>query len=306
MPRAVWSGSISFGLVNVPVKAYTAVRDHRSTSTSSRRRAAPGSATRRCRTSPAIRSTPTTSSSATRSARAGTSPSSASELDDLRPESTKAIEVSDFVALDDIDPIYYERTYWLGPDGEAAEQGLPAPARGDGGPAAGRHRQRGDAQQAVPRRHPPARRRARHVDDALRRRGRRRSPTSTSIPSRRSKPDAKAAKLAARSSTRSRPTGIPSATTTPTPRSCSDIIERKDKGKDVVVEDERGADEDGEGARPDGRPRGQRGEGEGAALEQRQALDEAPGREEADGSRRARRSGKKGRGPQVGVADSSR
>ncbi len=28
MPRPVWTGSISFGLVNVPVKAYTAVRDH--------------------------------------------------------------------------------------------------------------------------------------------------------------------------------------------------------------------------------------------------------------------------------------
>ena len=28
MARPVWTGSISFGLVNVPVKAYTAVRDH--------------------------------------------------------------------------------------------------------------------------------------------------------------------------------------------------------------------------------------------------------------------------------------
>lgn len=28
MARAVWPGTISFGLVNVPVKAYTAVRDH--------------------------------------------------------------------------------------------------------------------------------------------------------------------------------------------------------------------------------------------------------------------------------------
>ena len=27
-PRAIASGTISFGLVNVPVKAYTAVRDH--------------------------------------------------------------------------------------------------------------------------------------------------------------------------------------------------------------------------------------------------------------------------------------
>ena len=28
MARPLWSGSISFGLVNVPVKAFTAVRDH--------------------------------------------------------------------------------------------------------------------------------------------------------------------------------------------------------------------------------------------------------------------------------------
>ena len=25
MPRAIWSGSISFGLVNIPIKLYTAV-----------------------------------------------------------------------------------------------------------------------------------------------------------------------------------------------------------------------------------------------------------------------------------------
>ena len=31
-------------------------------------------------------------------------------------------EVSDFVALDDIDPIYYERTYWLGPDGDTGKK----------------------------------------------------------------------------------------------------------------------------------------------------------------------------------------
>ena len=28
MARSLWTGSINFGLVNVPVKAYTAVRDH--------------------------------------------------------------------------------------------------------------------------------------------------------------------------------------------------------------------------------------------------------------------------------------
>jgi DNA end-binding protein Ku len=44
------------------------------------------------------------------------------ELQALRPASTKAIEVDEFVALEDIDPIYYERTYWLAPDGEGAKK----------------------------------------------------------------------------------------------------------------------------------------------------------------------------------------
>ena len=59
------------------------------------------------------------------------------ELKELRPASTKAIDVTDFVALADIDPIYYERTYWLAPDGDAREAGLRAAARGDGGRASG-------------------------------------------------------------------------------------------------------------------------------------------------------------------------
>jgi DNA end-binding protein Ku len=46
------------------------------------------------------------------------------ELDELKPESTKAVEVTDFVELTAIDPIYYERTYWLAPGdgGEKAYQ----------------------------------------------------------------------------------------------------------------------------------------------------------------------------------------
>jgi DNA end-binding protein Ku len=44
------------------------------------------------------------------------------ELEELRPVSTRMIAVTDFVALAEIDPIYYERTYWLGPDGDTAKQ----------------------------------------------------------------------------------------------------------------------------------------------------------------------------------------
>ena len=44
------------------------------------------------------------------------------ELAQLRPASTKVLEVADFVTLDEIDPVYYERTYWLAPDGDAARK----------------------------------------------------------------------------------------------------------------------------------------------------------------------------------------
>ena len=44
------------------------------------------------------------------------------ELDELRPESTRMIEVTDFVDLAAVDPIFYETTYWLAPDGDAGTQ----------------------------------------------------------------------------------------------------------------------------------------------------------------------------------------
>ena len=74
MPRAIWSGSISFGLVNIPVKLYSAVspqdRPLQPARPQHRRRA---SSTRRCRPRPATRSPTTTSSRATSCRRASTS-----------------------------------------------------------------------------------------------------------------------------------------------------------------------------------------------------------------------------------------
>ncbi len=42
------------------------------------------------------------------------------EIEELRPESTRAVEIEDFVDLAEIDPIFYDRTYWLAPDGQTA------------------------------------------------------------------------------------------------------------------------------------------------------------------------------------------
>jgi DNA end-binding protein Ku len=38
------------------------------------------------------------------------------ELEELDPKKTRAIEIQDFVDLDDIDPIYFDHPYYLGPD----------------------------------------------------------------------------------------------------------------------------------------------------------------------------------------------
>jgi DNA end-binding protein Ku len=120
MARPIWSGVISFGLVSVPVKAYPAVRDHDvhfhqvDKGSGSRIRNRKVSA----KTGKEVDNADIELGFETTKGRYVTF--SKRELDDLRPASTRAVEVSDFVSLDDIDPIYYERTYWLAPADDAA------------------------------------------------------------------------------------------------------------------------------------------------------------------------------------------
>jgi DNA end-binding protein Ku len=122
MPRAVWSGTISFGLVNVPVKAHTAVRDHdvhfhqldKKSGARVRNRKVSEKSGR------ALDADDIEMGFEISKGRYVTFDKE--ELDALRPASTRSIEVTDFVSLDEIDPIYYERTYWLAPDGDAAKK----------------------------------------------------------------------------------------------------------------------------------------------------------------------------------------
>jgi len=116
MPRAIWSGSISFGLLNVPVKLYSAVSKK---SVSFRElRAEDGSRIRHKRVAEAdgeevaydeivkgYEISPDQYVVITRD-----------ELEELDPKKTRAIEIQDFVDLDDIDPIYFDHPYYLGPD----------------------------------------------------------------------------------------------------------------------------------------------------------------------------------------------
>jgi DNA end-binding protein Ku len=122
MARSVWSGSISFGLVNVGVKAFTAVRDHDvhfnqlEKGTGARIRYEKVSA----KTGEEVESDDIELGYEVGKDRYVTF--ERSELEEMQPESTRAIEVTDFVALADVDPIYYERTYWLAPSDDAAKQ----------------------------------------------------------------------------------------------------------------------------------------------------------------------------------------
>jgi len=119
MPRAIWSGSISFGLLNVPVKLYSATS--KQTVRFKELREGDGSRVRHKRVAEedgkevpyekivkGYEISPDQYVILTRE-----------ELEELDPKRTRAIEIQDFVDLDEIDPIYFDTPYYLGPDAGA-------------------------------------------------------------------------------------------------------------------------------------------------------------------------------------------
>jgi DNA end-binding protein Ku len=121
MPRSIWSGAISFGLVNVPVKLYSAtarktVRFHQLDSET-------GTRISQRRVNPVTgEEVPferlVKGYELTRDSYVVVRPE---ELEALAPEKSRTIEIEDFVELADIDPIYYDHPYWLVPDKGAAK-----------------------------------------------------------------------------------------------------------------------------------------------------------------------------------------
>jgi DNA end-binding protein Ku len=121
MARAIWSGAISFGLVNVPVKLYSAtspksVRFHQLSSKT-------GVRIRQKRVDPStdeevpyeeiVKGYEITPD---RYVLIDTD-----ELDALDPKATKTIDIEEFVNLDEIDPIYYDHSYYLAPTSGGAK-----------------------------------------------------------------------------------------------------------------------------------------------------------------------------------------
>lgn len=121
MARAIWSGAISFGLVNIPVKLYSAVSkktvrfhqlDSKDNSRIQQKRVNPNTGeevpyeqlVKGYELSPdryvVIKP---------------------EELESVEPKKTRTIEIEDFVEIDQIDPIYYDHPYYLAPGTGAAK-----------------------------------------------------------------------------------------------------------------------------------------------------------------------------------------
>jgi len=120
MARAIWSGAISFGLVNIPVKLFSAVskktvRFHQIDAES-------GARVRQKRVGPDGEEIPyeqiVTGYEIGPERYVTISPE---ELEALEPQKTRTIDIEDFVDLDEIDPIYYDHPYYLAPDTGAAK-----------------------------------------------------------------------------------------------------------------------------------------------------------------------------------------
>src|SRR3984957_16547026 len=115
MPRAMWTGAISFGMVSVPVKLYSALNRK------------------------SVRFHQLSGKTGVRIAQKRVDPQSGEEvayqdivkgyeiaperyvviepgeLESLQPKKTKTIEIEDFVELSQIDPVFYDHPYYLAP-----------------------------------------------------------------------------------------------------------------------------------------------------------------------------------------------
>ncbi|HEV3130100.1 MAG TPA: Ku protein [Solirubrobacteraceae bacterium] len=121
MARAIWSGAISFGLVNVPVKLYSAtspktVRFHQLSGKT-------GARIRQKRVDPSTdEEVPyeeiVKGYELTPDRYVTIEPG---ELEALDPKATKTVDIEAFVDLDEIDPIYYDHSYYLAPTAGGAK-----------------------------------------------------------------------------------------------------------------------------------------------------------------------------------------
>ena len=119
MPSAIWTGTISFGLVTVPVRAVSATK-----SRDVRFNQLEGTTGARIRYRRVSEQTGDEVPNDKIVKGYEISPGqyvtiSDDEMKALAPKASRTIDIEDFVDLDDIDPVYFEQPYYLAPDPNA-------------------------------------------------------------------------------------------------------------------------------------------------------------------------------------------
>ncbi len=122
MARAIWTGSLSFGLVNVPVGLYAATDDksihfnqfQAGTQDRVRNKRVNENTGEEVPYSEIVKGYDLGDGSFVIV--------SPEELEAIEPGRSREISITDFVDLDEIDPIYYRTSYYLAPQGEQARR----------------------------------------------------------------------------------------------------------------------------------------------------------------------------------------
>ncbi|MCU1491523.1 MAG: putative end-binding protein Ku [Acidimicrobiaceae bacterium] len=122
MARAMWTGFLSFGLVNVPVGLYSATTDqtihfnqlHKGTSNRVRYKKVDEVTGEELEAADIVNGYPVGGGEYIVVTR--------EEMKEAAPGKSDLIEISDFVDLDEIDPMYFRQTYYLGPRGKGADR----------------------------------------------------------------------------------------------------------------------------------------------------------------------------------------
>ncbi|OEJ35386.1 Ku protein [Streptomyces subrutilus] len=122
MARPVWAGNLSFGLVSLPVGLYTATDSHtihfhqlqRGTSDRIRNRRVNERTGEEVDLSDVVKGYDTGEGEYVLV--------EPKELDEIAPGRSQSLEITGFVDLDDIEPIFFDETYYLGPRGKGFEK----------------------------------------------------------------------------------------------------------------------------------------------------------------------------------------
>ncbi len=121
MPRAIWSGSISFGLINIPVKLFSAVTERAVRFNQIDTRNGARIRTRKVNAEDGSEVPPDVIAKGYEVSRGRYVIVTDDELASLQPRATHTIDLEEFVDLDSIDPMYFDGAYWVAPDDRAAK-----------------------------------------------------------------------------------------------------------------------------------------------------------------------------------------